>query len=104
MANVHDSVNVHVSLTLTILASFCANVTRGNGAAVPGRSSIGAQNGVKKVRYFVIFRKTRAVYAMCIITEIVIWLLNRLGLCLRKKLGVHFKIFAPGGQTVTLCP
>jgi len=53
---------------------------------------------------FEIFRETRVVFAKYIITKIVIWLLNRSGLCLKKFRGGrgHFRIFAPGRQVVTL--
>jgi len=36
--------------------------------------------------------------------QIVIWLLNRLGLCLKEILGLHFRIYVPGRQVVTLRP
>jgi len=58
------------------------------------------QNGVNKKCE--IFRETKAVFAKCIITKIVIWLLNRLGLCLKKISGALFRIFATGRQVVTL--
>ena len=59
------------------------------------------QNGVNKKCE--IFRETKAVFAKCIITKIVIWLLNRLGLCQKKSRG-HFGIVAPVRQVVTLRP
>jgi len=37
----------------------------------------------------------RAVFAKCIIKKIVIWLLDRLNLCIKKLLGEHFRIFVP---------
>jgi len=52
----------------------------------PGRSKLrnakGAQNDVKK-KICELFREMRAVFANFIITKIAIWLLNRLGLCLK---------------------
>ena len=52
----------------------------------PGRSKLrnakGAQNDVKK-KNCELFREMRAVFANFIITKIAIWLLNRLGLCLK---------------------
>jgi len=55
------------------------------------------QNGVKK-KIREIFRETRALIAMCIITKIVIWLLNTLGLCLRRIFGEG------GGALQNICP
>jgi len=58
------------------------------GQLPPGAAAQGATRGAISVKKkIVIFRETRAVFAKCIITMIVIWLLDRVGTCLKKFSG-----------------
>ena len=50
------------------------------------------------------FRETRAVFAKCIITKIVIWLFNRFGLCLKRFCGGALQNICSERQVVMLRP
>jgi len=51
-----------------------------------------------------IFRETEAVFTECIITKLVIWLLNRLGLCLNKCEGRTSEYLPQGAKWLRYAP
>ena len=61
------------------------------------RGAKGEQNGVKK-KILETFRETITVFAKCIKNNDYLWLLNRLGLCLKSFFGAHFRIFVRGAK------